>query len=71
MRCDKCNIRNRPGEYCLICWKKKEPDYRVLSVDISHNTTNHTFTAGSTMTIDWSTWSDDTDWYITTTGYTR
>jgi len=65
MNCDKCNIKNRPGEYCLVCWKKKEPDYRVLSVDVRGGINNHlmytyshVFTAGSTVTV--SNWGSTT-----------
>jgi hypothetical protein len=77
MGCEKCNIKLRPGEECLYCWKvKKErteiiPTYRYVMNWDEPIVTNHMFTAGSTMTVDWSTWSDDTDWHITVGGHTR
>jgi hypothetical protein len=75
MNCEKCNIKLRPGEECLYCWKvKKErpitmPRYRYVMNWNEPIVINHIFTAGST-TNAWDNWDED-DWYITTTGYNR
>ena len=75
MGCERCNIKLRPGEECLYCWKiKKEqptinPMYRYVMNWNEGTTINHTFITGST-TSTWGNW-DDEDWYISTADYTR
>jgi hypothetical protein len=62
MNCEKCNIRNREGEFCLTCWKKKKETQHSVTYPRTEQVW-YTMSASAVSTISdcWYTFTAGTD----------